>query len=770
MNRKSTSLALLFSFIVSLTPASAQQPTASPQPAQQPANDEEVVRITSNLVQIDAVVTDKKGNQVTSLTADDFEIYQDGKPQTITNFSYVSTTPNAPANPPPAARTASADKLAPPVPPARIRPEQVRRTMAIVVDDLGLSFQSTAYVRQALKKYIDEQMQPGDLVAIIRTSAGVGALQQFTTDKRQLYAAIERVRWYPVGRVGVSAFAPLESNNLNGLGSQGSDAGTSNQIGADMESAAQRLDQFREDLFAVGTLGALNYVIRGLKELPGRKSVVLFSEGFRVTTPIQSYGNPSSDRSNTPLSSQFREINPRIFEALRRLIDLALRSSVVIYTIDARGLVYTGLTAADDVSGMNQEQIQSAVNARNDLLFETQSTLQYLADETGGLAIRNNNDLASGIRRALDDQQGFYLIGYRPDEKTFEPKDRNFHKWTVKVKNHPELRVRSRRGFYGVTETEARPVRRTRGEQLFAALTSPFGTDGVNLKLTSLFSNAAKTGSFMRSFLYINARDLTFTDEADGWHKTTIDVMAITFGDNGAAINQVNRTETVRAKDAAYQTILKNGLIYTINVPLKKPGAYQLRVALRDAASQRIGAASQFIEAPDLKKNHLALSGILLAGESQQKADVSKTAPAQTNAAASQFDEKEGAATDEQMDVDAQATAAVRRFHPGMTLDYGYLVFDAQTDRATHHPRLTTQIRLFRDGRLVYTSKPVSFNLAAANSANNLDMQRLPVSGRFQLGAQMPAGEYVLQVIVTDELAKEKYRTATQWIDFEVVK
>src|SRR5262249_41072027 len=160
-----------------------------------------VLRVTVNLVQVDAVVTDSKGKPVTDLTADDFEILQDGKRQKITKFSYISTalpTPTTVAPKPPG----------PPPPPVRLRPSQVRRTIALVVDDLGLSFESTAQIRSALKKFVDQQMQPGDLVAIIRTGAGMGALQQFTSDKRQLYAAIERVKHNMMGRGGVGAFAP----------------------------------------------------------------------------------------------------------------------------------------------------------------------------------------------------------------------------------------------------------------------------------------------------------------------------------------------------------------------------------------------------------------------------------------------------------------------------------------------------------------------------------------------------------------------------------
>src|SRR5436309_12727069 len=157
--------------------------------AQNPAqrDKDDVVRISVTLVQVDAVVIDGKGRYVTDLQPEDFEISEDGKRQHITNFSYVSTQPPTPtANLPEKGKPGKNEPPAPPTPPTHLRPEQVRRTMALVVDDLGLSFESTAFLRDSLKKFVNQQMQPGDLVAIIRTGAGVGALQQFTTDKRLL--------------------------------------------------------------------------------------------------------------------------------------------------------------------------------------------------------------------------------------------------------------------------------------------------------------------------------------------------------------------------------------------------------------------------------------------------------------------------------------------------------------------------------------------------------------------------------------------------------
>ncbi|MEO8435778.1 MAG: VWA domain-containing protein [Pyrinomonadaceae bacterium] len=698
------------------TQSSAGQRSAPPPPPQ----DDEVVRITTKLVQVDAVVTDGKGKLVTDLKPEELQISEDGKPQTITNFSYYVAAPDPAA--PVATRTTTSDKNAPPVPPTRLRPDQVRRTMALVVDDLGLSFQSVYYVRRALKKFVDEQMQPGDLVAIVRTAGGMGALQQFTSDKRLLYAAIERVKW-GFGRSGISAFAPIEAS----------------LIPADDEErrAPEDVDQLREDLFAVGTLGALNYVVRGLRELPGRKSILLLSDGIKIFN--------QDDPTRTD----------RVLQNMKRLVDLANRSSVVIYTMDARGLQTLSLQASDNVAGMSPEQVQRQLSNRNSDLLDSQYGLSFLAEQTGGIAIRNNNDLNSGVKRVLEDQKGYYLIGYRPDDSTFDVRGRRkFHKLSLKVLRPGKFNVRMRTGFYGISEDEERPAPKTAPQQMISALTSPFGSSGVHLRMTSLFANDPKVGSIMRSLLHVDGRDLTFTEQPDGWHQTVFSIMAVTFGDNGGVVDQVGYTHTMRVKGPTYQRILKQGFVYFVTVPIKKPGAYQMRTALRDQASSRVGSVSQFVEVPDFKKNRLTLSGVLVTAEDPE----AKSRPAKTAAPTAN-------AGQEIPDTDPAAIAAVRQFQRGQSMGYGYFIYNPQLNKATGRPQLVTQARLFRDGKLVFTGKEIPFD-----AAGQTDLKRLTAGAALRLGTEMAPGEYTFQVVVTDLLAKEKYRTATQWIDFEIMK
>ena len=241
--------------------------------------------------------------------------------------------------------------------------------------------------------------------------------------------------------------------------------------------------------------------------------------------------------------------------------------------------------------------------------FGSQGAFKELAEATGGFATINNNDLAGGIRKALDDQRGYYLIGYRPDDSTFEQVRgrRRFHRISVRVKRPGKFNVRLRKGFFGVPEEERTPASKTPRDLMLGALTSPFGSAGVNLRLTSFFFNDAKLGSTMRSLLYIKGGDLTFTEQPDGWHQSVIDLVAMTFGDNGIVVDQLSHTHTLRLRGEAYENALKHGVTYSISVPIKKPGAYQLRTALRDVDSNRIGSASQFVEVPDINKKRLDL-------------------------------------------------------------------------------------------------------------------------------------------------------------------
>lgn len=692
-----------------------------------PIPTDDVVKISTNLIQIDVSVTDKKGNIVTDLRRNEIEIFENGRKQDLSNFSFISNVRSQPA----AVEKGDRTVVAPP--PPSPRPEQVRRTIALVVDDLTLSFASTFWVKEALKKFVNEQMQDGDLVAIIRTGAGIGALQQFTNDKRQLLAAIEKVRFNMVsGKVGV--FTPIQptlKKQIDGMtDSEGNTSDLSGQIDADGKFERET-NEYRESLYASGTLGALNFIIRGMGELPGRKSIMLLSDGFRLFV--------RDDKG--------RARSSRLVDSLRRLTDMANRAAVVVYTIDARGLIAPQATAEDNTWGMSSDQLERSLDERRNELFDTQDGLRYLARQTGGFALINQNDISRGIRRVLDDQS-YYLVGYQPDDETFDPRTRRYNNLEVKVKREG-LRVRYRSGFFGIADEKIQKPRMTPSQSILTALTSPFGVNDISLRLNALFAADEKDAMFLRSYLHVDAGDLTFTPAANGTYDTKFDLVAMSFGDNGVPLDELSKTYTVNLKEDAYRRIREKGFVYHFTFPVKKAGGYQLRVALRDSVGNKVGSANQFIEVPNLKKDRLTLSGIVFESmEAEQwqklKADVN-------------------AYTEIRKDTDPQMDTSLRQFKPGRFLRFGYEIYNAKQS-ASRKPDLSARIRLFREGQMIFDG-PAGAILTDGSSVT----QTTTTTGGFRLGEKMELGDYVLQIVVTDNLAKGERKIATQFVQFEVV-
>jgi VWFA-related protein len=218
-----------------------------------------------------------------------------------------------------------------------------------------------------------------------------------------LKAAIKRLGYSLWGVRGASALDPVN----------------------DVRDLADGFEGFQERTFAVSSLERVNAVIDVLKGLPGRKSVTLVSEGFSV------FG--------------FGMDNQLIRDYLRRLVDHANRAGVVVYALDPRGLVVTGISAADSVNPTRSGEVAMM---RSAALRDSQDGLKYLAGETGGFAVVDSNDLAGGMRRIVTDQNGYYLVGYQPEVGSVRT-DGSGRYMKLKIKVKPKgLRVRTRSGFY----------------------------------------------------------------------------------------------------------------------------------------------------------------------------------------------------------------------------------------------------------------------------------------------------------------------------------
>ena len=736
---------LLLSF-ASLGAEQAEQAGPAPQ-------DTPVFRTSAELATIDAVVVDADGQPVTNLTRDDFEVTVAGKRQPLEQAVYIRTQdqPRALAAARAAAHVSSgaASAAAAASSPAsrilaanRTSPDQVARTIAIVVDDLGLSFRSMFDVRNAVHKYIDTQIEPGDLVAIIRTAGGIGALQQFTTDKRLLHFAADRLQWDFRSRQGLGVFGPGEATGreLAGLNSA---------------------DWLQNSLASVGSLAALEFIAQGATELPGRKCIVFFSEGFNQIF---------NDR---------QEGSQRIWEAMARMLARANAAGVVINTVDARGLVALGVSGPQfansdfrtrdgfrdpsitriegtsdagsgngylDAPGHRMGSADST-NGRpfvgSRALTESQESLRFIANQTGGLAVDSTNDLNRGVTRILEDQQGYYLLGYTaPAGTARDGWDQNRVKVKVRRKG---LQVRARQGFFGPFDTRAQTTATV--DPLVLSAVSPFDAGRITVRLTSVFGHDATIGSYVRSLLFIDPAGLHFDVDQAGKHTARFQVLLMTIGDNGQVIDGWRREVPLALTDEAFQRVRERGLVVTVKSAIKESGPYQMRAAVEDVSSKERGSASQFVAVPDVGTGRLALSGVLLKGTTD--------GDAKTNGIAPNPDAPEGLA-----DV-VLFEPEVRILSPGVNAVYAYEIFDGLKDKDSDLQMATAVIR---NGTVVYRS---AFTPVTTSVKSDGTMRVIPIVGTLSIGTDMPAGSYMLQVIV-QRREKKKIDERTQSVDFEI--
>jgi VWFA-related protein len=728
-------------------PIFAGQPFAGQTPpAQAPPTGQPTFRVDTRIATIDAVVVDNDGTHVTDLTPADFEVVERGTRQAVRQAVYVRTvrqpgvlTVEAPSTTPAEPTVPAAEAGAP----ARLLRTRgpiagdSGRVIAVVVDDLGLSFESTAYVRRMLTKYVDTKIEPGDQVAIIRTAGGAGALQQFTTDRRMLHAAIDRVRWTLNSRNAIGAFAPVVPDSSTSLASI---QGAATRTGP--APLYQDVDSLRGELASVGSMGALEYVVRGIEPLPGRKSVVFVSDGFDLGI-----------RDNKA---------SRAWAAFQRVMDRANRAGVVVYTIDARGLQTTGMTAEDNpqtalvtpgggpgVAAATGPQISAKITgsraSRTRELFDTQESLIYLAEQTGGLAMLNTNDLAGALAKAVDDARGYYLIGFDTAlgiRDGWNPDD-----YDIRVRR-PGLRVRARRGLFGPGDKD-RPREAGPTDPLVAATLSPFSSGDIDVRLTALFAHDKDKGSFVRSLFFVDPAGLTFVEGANGLREADLTLLLFAVGDNGLPVGQARIEVPLRLDESAYRQLRQRGLLYSARLAIKDAGGYQIRAAVQDDRSQRIGTSAQFVEVPKVGKDEVALSSVVLMDAEAARARVDGATPT--------------ALSGDALADGVLGEPAIKIFKPGSEVLYACEIYDG---RGKRDRGFTTRATLIRDGRTVYAT-PVAPVGAAPREAKPVGA--VPVGGRLSLGQKLPRGSYTLQVSVAPQAGGGRERAAaSQWVDFEV--
>ena len=303
-----------------------------------------------------------------------------------------------------------------------------------MVDDYGLSAQSIADVRRQLRKFIDEQLKPDDLIAIIRTSHARRELPQLTNDRSRINQAWEQVKFNQCSRVGVKLMPRVGDISSVGCG-----------------TGVASFDE---------SISSIRAIVAALGQVPGRKSMIIFSNDTPLREEEKLARGSSSVVTAGPddsTSDDSRNYNAR----LKRLSEMAIRSSVVIYGIDAGGLQATHLTAADatpmpNVSGSAGNGLfVRQLGDRSKRIQSSRDGAGMIAKATGGFLVHDQNEFQ--FDKILEDQSSYYVIGYRPSTETF---NKQFHKIKARVKKGG-FEVRTRSGFFGMSEEEAKRLKET---------------------------------------------------------------------------------------------------------------------------------------------------------------------------------------------------------------------------------------------------------------------------------------------------------------------
>jgi VWFA-related protein len=693
---------------------------ATPVRAQGEQQDDEVLRIKTELVQTDLMVFDKQGRFVEGLTPEQFELTLDGKPRPVTFFERVRAGSSSEAAQVTRAGGGTARNVEPSkAPSSPSSATSPGRVIFFFLDDLHLNESSLARARKALTEFVETQMGQDDLVAIVSASGQIGFLQQLTDYKPMLREAIARLKnkrnteTY-AGKVPISDFQAVQVADHNDRDlfvylvaatvNEYQSKGPLVRVATNMVKNRVRQISAKSRTTTNELLGVLESLMLSSSQLPGRKLVFFISDGF--ITDVRS--------SNS-------------MTLLKRVTEMAARAGVVVYTMDARGTF--GDPAVDASVNEFPDGLATGTQARNPKLESAalQEPLHILAEDTGGRAIINSNSFRDAFRQGIDETSNYYLLAWRPDvedERTGKARIK------VSVKGRPDLRVRLRRNYYAAPPPEAKKDEKSAGQTKAEALTPEAGLlkalgsvyPGRTLPVTLSVGYLSTQGQGLALKASMQLEREALDVAMNGAQKSEVDVMGAAIDDRGVIVTfkQVLTVAADPSSQGGRRPVVWN---QQLSVP---PGLYQVRVAVRERGSGRTGSAQAWIEVPDFSAGRFSLSSLFLGERRAARAD-EKFATA-------------NGPSPVMVDVD-------RRFPRSSVLRFQTYVYNASRgDGAT--PDVQIQARVLSGGRPVMTGAP-----ARVPTDTTKDLARLPYWAELAL-EQLPPGRYVLEVTAVDRKTK----------------
>lgn len=669
------------------------------------------IRVKTDLINLRAVVTDKRGQAVTDLKQEDFELTENGKPQEVSFFSVVKIPGRGEARQP----ENSPANAATDVPAGATRSaEAIGRTVLLYVDTLHLATSSLLSVKQSLRKFIDERLTDQDLTAIVTSAGSLGVVEQFTRDRRVLRRAVDRLSARPNARD--SLLTPYIAAMVDRGDREAMQVARAIYIAEEhaspndptiMQMVQMKARQVLTEATYMrrATLITLKEVVQRLSDLPGQRLLVMVSDGFTL------FDSGGSQDTND----------------LQSVTSRAVRSGVVIYSIDAKGLQPPGLFDASIGAIPNDPRISSYVSAGE---RDLENGLNALAKDTGGEAFFNTNDTAGAMGRALDDNQVYYTLAYYP---ALEESDKKFRKITVKIKNHPDYKVRAQRGYLpaDLAKKTKEEEAKTPQQRFVSAILAPLPVTDIGVTAFPSFVEAPEDNAQVSLQLHIDGKTLTYREE-NGKYTFEAELVTMIYNAEGKRVDLKSETLKGNLAPARLEIARQNGFQYNRRLQLK-PGLYQIRVGVTEPANERTGTAAAWIETPDLsKKNKLALSSLFL---SDSQAMGIKGEPASNNGQAA-------------APSSSRLVQGIRYYKIGQPIVYFFRLYNEANDKP--ETDAVMQIEIMRDEKAILTVpwQPVTTRQFGK------DAKGLVIGGQFSLQKIQP-DIYDLRVSVKDSKMKK---------------
>jgi VWFA-related protein len=728
MKKVATTLCLILVFTQAVV-------TQTPQKPQQEIAPDDIVRITTSLVQTDVVIVDKDDRVIPDIKLDEIKVSDNGKRQDVKFLEFV--TPDA--APRIEGKLSIAGNAVESDAGRNVAAGDLRRVFAFVVDDLTIPFEDIPNVRKLLTDFVDNQMREGDLVAIVRVVGGSGLLQQFTSDKRILRTAIDRIT---PQLTAYSAFNNLTSEEV--IRQQLANI-TSTVVSAEnavrsidsINAGNATLDGSNEGMTrgyrVLSTLVTASELTNSMKTLPGRKSLILVSGGLPLAETSQTQASIGDALGAAPVSiPETRSYVSGVDYVLRQMIDRATRAGVVINTLDIRGMQATrGVSRFTDpgneaTSSLGGGGTMGQGRAPNMGMFDNLSMdaitgrqgLQVLAQSTGGVSVINTNTFKDALDRIVA-RSSYYMLAYTPTEAF----DNKFHKLEIKV-TRPGAHVYARQGYVATADTP-RSAKETREAAIVRAAMSPLAKRDVDLAARLQYRFLPDSRAQLDINLLVNANQLTFKQDTDKNYLANFDIVGFMMNSMGKTEGGFSQTVTAKLSESDYKRALTTGISYTAHADLP-PGTYQLRGVVRDSETGKLGSVSQYLEVPDLTKKRLTASSVFLFGVSTQPGSK------------------------------PEAMTALRQLPRAQDLRYAVVVYNAKI--ADGKAQLRSQTIISRDGKIVYQEPEAP--ITAAVEAN----QVIKIG---QLGLQKARpGHYILTIVITDPQADKQSRSIIRNVDF----